>query len=227
MTLGYREHPEWSDMSEYAVHFTKDTPDQSAYSVMMKILWSGRLEARGKFGAAKNLTSPPLPTFTQQAACFSEIPLDRLDRLVERRSQYGIGFHQEFLIKAGGGRVWYVEKASQVAASVKHLIDIGKGPPFEKDHPIWEVTPFVDFPGEYNGTPYRFEWEREWRVPRNMPFAPDDVDFLFIPEHLHDAAQTFFLDHERENTGPAYSCPFLDPLWSEEQIQKALAGRVV
>jgi hypothetical protein len=196
VTLGYRGHADWRDMSEYVVHFAKETPDRSGYDTIMSILSEQRLMAGGEFGIARGLNGLGN---TQKSVCFSEVPLDRLDRLVDRRgTKYAIGFRQDVLVQAGGGRVWYVDK----------------------DSPFWRVTPFIDFPGDYGATEYRFEWEREWRVPGDMCFTPDQVAFLFIPGELHDAARAFF---QGQNLGPAFDCPFLDPLWPDVAIQEALA----
>lgn len=156
MPTGYRGHADWRDMSEYVVHFAKDVPDgKSAYDTMISILYSGKLEARTRFGAIR--WSDALGD-SQESACFSEIPLDRLDRLVQRRSRYGIGFHQDFLIESGGGRVWYLNDESRQAASIRKLIAQKVGPPMDVDSPLWDVTPFIDFPGSYGPFEYRFEW---------------------------------------------------------------------
>jgi hypothetical protein len=221
MPLGYRNNPDWRDMSEYVVHFTKDG-DESAYDSMMSILSSQTLRAATPFGAARTLGGPD---FTQRCVCFSEIPLDRLDRLVDRRgSRYGIGFSQETLLRAGGGRVWYVDKDSAVADAVNDLRREKVGPPMDTASPLWRLTPFIDFPGEYGGTQYRFEWEREWRVPGDFAFETADVVFLFVPDDLHDNARSFFEEVKRENSGPVYECPFLDPLWNDDRIQETLAA---
>jgi hypothetical protein len=218
--LGYRNNASWRDMSEYVVHFTKDG-DRSAYEVMLSILWSRQLRAAGAFGAARDLGGP---AFTQRAVCFSEIPLDRLHRLVERRSRVGIGFNQATLLAAGGGRVWYVDKDSGPAEAVQALRAEKVGPPMATDSPFWRMTPFIDFPGDYGGTQYRFEWEREWRVPGDLKFEVADVTFLFIPECLHDNARAFFENVKRDGSGPIYECPFLDPLWTDDRIQQAFAA---
>jgi hypothetical protein len=55
-------------------------------------------------------------------------------------------------------------------------------------------------------------------------FSTDEVAFLFVPEHLHSHARTFFSTAEEANIGPSYRCPILDPLWSDERIQEALAN---
>lgn len=221
MPTGYRGHADWRDMSEYVVHFAKDVPDgKSAYDTMISILYSGKLEARTRFGAIR--WSDALGD-SQESACFSEIPLDRLDRLVQRRSRYGIGFHQDFLIESGGGRVWYLNDESRQAASIRKLIAQKVGPPMDVDSPLWDLTPFIDFPGSYGPFEYRFEWEREWRVPGGLAFSPDQVAFLFIPSELHAQARRFFNEVEEGHTGPSYRCPFLDPLWPDERIQATLA----
>src|SRR5262245_7804519 len=90
MPLGYRGNASWRDMSEYVVHFTKDVGEStSAYSSMLSILSAGEIGSYTRFGAARSLDALG---DTQNSACFSEIPLDRLNRLVYRRSQFGIGF---------------------------------------------------------------------------------------------------------------------------------------
>lgn len=221
MTLGYRGEPQWRDMSEYVVHFAKDTPDKSAYSIMLSILAAGRLEARNRFGAARSINAVK----GQHAVCFSEVPLDLLDRLVHRRgTKYGVGFRQDQLLAAGGGRVWYVDKHTAPADAVHAMVQDALGPPFQAEHPVWRLTPFIDFPGDYGRTQYRFEWEREWRVPCDLAFQPADVAFLFIPEELHKQARQFFVTARVENLGPSYECPFLDPLWPDARIQEELAS---
>jgi len=218
-TFGYRGNPDWRDMSEYAVHFTKPSGATDAYNVMLKILWEGRITATGPLGAARNLSEL---VESQKSACFSEIPLDMLARLIERRSLYGIGFRQDVLAARGGARVWYLDKDTPAATSFQEVVREAMVGGIEPDDAIWKITPFVDNPGDYGGTQYRFEWEREWRVPGGLSFGPVDVAFLFIPGELHAAARGFFEEALRENTGPAYLCPYVDPRWEMTQIQAAL-----
>jgi hypothetical protein len=218
---GYRGNLDWRDMSEYAVHFTKPSPPSTEYDVMLKILWEGTVLPTGPLGAARKLTALG---DSQKSACFSEIPLDLLGRLIARRSLYGIGFRQDFLTERGGARVWYLDKDGPAAESFKELVRSGMTGGVDPIAPIWKTTPFVDYPGEYGGTQYRFEWEREWRVPGGLQFGRDDVAFLFIPEELHSAARSFFEDHLRENTGPAYLCPYVDPTWDMPRIQAEFAS---
>jgi hypothetical protein len=65
----------------------------------------------------------------------------------------------------------------------------GKG---DADNPIWTITPFVDAPGNHGTSKYFFEWEREWRKAGDFTFTTDEVEFLMLPEGLHEAARGFF-----------------------------------
>lgn len=198
-------------MSEYVVHFVKGDAGDDGYGPMMGILASGIVQARSRFGAARNLDEL---ADSQQSACFSEIPLDRLDRLVHRRgTQYGIGFRQDFVIERGGARVWYADQEGVAHLAVREMVRSAMQGGIDLDDPIWRITPFIDYPGEYGGTQYRFEWEREWRVPGGLAFTPEDVAFLLIPSRNHEAAREFFIRVRDENSGPGYFCPFVDPTY--------------
>jgi len=189
-------------MSEYVVHFTRDIDDRSASATLYLILNAGRLEpGRRPFGAARNLDAL---VDSQRVVYFSEIPLDRLDRLVaRRRSRYGVGFNQDWITQAGGARVWYVDRDSAAHTAFQELFR-QRFRPWDANDPFWALTPFVDFPGEYGDTSYRFEWEREWRVPGSVGFSPENVAFLFGPEEAHGEMV--------EKVGSNYPCPCIDPL---------------
>jgi hypothetical protein len=85
--------------------------------------------------------------------------------------------------------------------------------------PFWRITPFVDRPGDQPA--YRFEWEREWRVPRlELQFEVTDVAFVFAPADQHAEIRQWF----HGQSGPLYEyCPFIDPSWDIEKIQEEVA----
>ena len=87
------------DMSDYVVHFTKPSARSSAYDVMLSILASGQLRASGPYGIAAGIAPDP---DGQKVVCFSEAPLDALNRIVRARGLYGIAFSKRFLIARGG-----------------------------------------------------------------------------------------------------------------------------
>jgi hypothetical protein len=108
------------------------------------------------------------------------LPLHQLDELVARRSCYGLGFRKSFVIDAGGVRVWYVDRTVALGHEIYRQTrsHARRGDPNDF---LWHLTPFIDFPGEYDTGSFRFEWEREWRVLDSMTFGIRDVAFLSQP----------------------------------------------
>jgi hypothetical protein len=150
--LTYRGY-QWDDMSEFVVHFTKDTDGATASDNLWNILRQGQVTAHSPMGFARRDTTPK----SQNAASFSEVPLHLVHRLAARRSRFGVGFHHSALQRRGGSRVWYVEKDTLPAMHLEQLkhrhLRIGEdGGPDRRD-PFWEIAPFIDFPGDYGGTP--------------------------------------------------------------------------
>lgn len=217
---------EYEDLSPWAVHFTTPGPHPmlpegqlDGYHNMMRILAEGRIRPVAEpHGAAKEIVEL---VEQHRPACFSEIPLHLLERLVENRSEYGIGFSQQLLLMKGGGRVWYLEDDSNPAEALRDLIT-ERAKELNVGDPLWRLTPLIDFPSEEIPlSDYR--WEREWRVPGGLVFTPDEVAFLFIPDDLHDQARQFFANAEAERLGPAYNCPYIDTGWDRDQIARKLA----
>lgn len=206
-------HPNWEDMSPFVVHFTKKSDTGSEYDNSISILANRRLEARNRFGIGKKHTE------SSPCVCFSEVPLHQLKRLADKRGPYGIVFRKEFIVARDGGPILYAYQDTSHALALRMVIDGAVGKP---DDPIWRVAPFVDQPGQYGNSSYFFEWEREWRHPGDLHFHEADPAFLIIPEDLHEAAREFFDNAEREQLGPNYKCPFVDPYWSLEKIKSLL-----
>jgi hypothetical protein len=213
-------------MSPWTVHFTQASPgsfdapgEESGYDNMTSILWNRRVEpVEEPHGAGADIAEL---TEAHRPACFSEIPLHLLGPLFEHRSDYGIGFSQEFLLSRGGGRVLYLEEDGHSADAARRLVESHRRAPIDPADPLWALTPFIDFPLAGSLTDWR--WEREWRVPGGLSFEVTDVAFLFIPEELHDKALQFFSDHKFVGTGPAYICPYIDPGWDRPRIERALS----
>ncbi|MCL5886786.1 MAG: abortive infection system antitoxin AbiGi family protein [Actinobacteria bacterium] len=199
-------------MSDYVVHFTRSSCSASAYDVMLSILGSGMLRASGPYGIAATLAPNP---DSQKVVCFSEAPLDVLDRIIRNRGPYGIAFSKDFIISRGGGSVWYVEPDSEAAAAVLEVI-LPSESSASPQNPAWSITPFIEFVGAGPNGPFR--WEREWRHVGHLCFNQVEPSFLFIPEELHDAARAFFEDARAENLGPCYECKFLDARWERKRV---------
>lgn len=226
MVLGYRGNPTWRDMSEYVVHFCRTR------AALIDILTSGAIEGRTPFGWAReyekerdaaqqrgeNLRDYP----TQKSVCLSEVPLDLLDRLVDRRGPWGLGFTKQSVIADGGAPVWYVEKDTKLASALTGLQQslTTHGP--RRD---WHrITPFINKVGEFpDGTVYRFEWEREWRVPRRLDLGAGHPAFLFAPTAEHAQLVTDLTVQGVART-PHGIAPLLDPTWTESTLQAALTS---
>lgn len=218
MTLGYRGNPQWRDMSDYAVHFTKDSEVADAIENLQAILDDAFIRPSGPYGWAKGLGALGE---SQKSACFSEIPLDLMDRLVERRSDYGLGFHQTSLLDAGGARVWYVDRESPAGQLLnQRLLALSQSSNW--DDALWSLTPFIDQPFDAAVGGYRFEWEREWRVPGGLEFHLDAAAFLFAPEDDHQFLSDYisqYLGRDQQQLGPL----LIDPLWDDDGLQVAFA----
>lgn len=158
-------------MSQYAVHFTKNP------EVFAKILATGFLQAAGPYGFswARNVTELQSRHYS---VCFSEVPLDKVERLMRRHGHYGIAFTKDFLREKQGARVWYIDQGSEQARSLNGQLHALKSIR-DFNHAIWDLTPFIDLvmPGRYE-----WDWEREWRVRGNLDFLLGDVAFVITPE---------------------------------------------
>jgi hypothetical protein len=163
-------HPKWRDMSDWVVHFT------GTENNLQSILAEGVVRPSGPFGNGRNVTEVRA---RHLSACFSEIPLDHLGRLYERRGRWGVGFPKRVIDEAGGARVWYLEKGVGPEPALFRMHgDCLRAQDFE--HPFWSLSPFIDvMSDDYQ---YRFDWEREWRVPGGLEFEMADVAFLLVPD---------------------------------------------
>jgi hypothetical protein len=223
--LGYRGNPAWRDMSKYVVHFCRTREALTA------ILTSGEIEGHTPFGWARELEQErdaarqrgePLRLYpTQKSVCLSEVSLDLLDRLIDRRGRWGLGFTKQSIVGDGGAPVWYVEKDTTLASA---LAGLQQSLTTSDQRLNWHsMTPFIDKVGEFpDGTVYRFEWEREWRVPRRLDLYAGCPAFLFAPgaEHIQLMADLTTLGVAGTPHGIA---PLLDPTWDEPTLQAALA----
>jgi hypothetical protein len=91
--LGYQRDPQWRDMSDYLVHFTKTS------SALVSMLAEGFIRPSGPFGWAKNISAV---AEGHRSVCLSEIPLDMIDRLISRHGHHGLGFKRAFVTRSGG-----------------------------------------------------------------------------------------------------------------------------
>jgi hypothetical protein len=196
--------------------------DATGYRASLSILWQGLVQPTGlPRCVGKDVAGLE---DAHRSACFSESPLDKLARLIKKRSVYGVGFRQEFLRNNRGQPVKYLQRGGAEAQWWAQEISRRCVTEVHTEDPLWQKTPFVD---ELDPDPAEdTRWEKEWRVPGGLKFLPDDVAFVFLPEELHDNARAFFTEHSTNNSGPAYLGRYLDPRWDRERIQEILTEPV-
>tara|TARA_R110002072_G_scaffold534_6_gene3958 strand:- start:137535 stop:138191 length:657 start_codon:yes stop_codon:yes gene_type:complete len=210
----------WEDMSEYLVHFSSGPDKDSAYSSMMGILFNRNIKAVNPFGFAKRFA---YDKESQKSVCFSEAPLHLLERISKRRGPYGIGFKKRFISNKGGNPILYAIDGTPLHAGLEKLLKIAQEDKGELGDTFWEIAPFIDRVISNESSRYQFDWEREWRLNKNLDFETYEVSFLIIPESHHEAAKIFFKDAEHHHTGPSYKCPFIDISWTLQKIKDTLA----
>ena len=148
------------DQSDYLAHFTSG---DSPCDTLVKILEEGVVKARN------------LPWTKQPAACFTECPWSSLLAHAANYSPYGVGFSKPHVFAAGGGPAYYV-----------------RADHYQKQN--WDghvhafVTPFwpayrpagLKGPEFLGGKNIDYAHEREWRVPHDFKFEPQDVKFIVL-----------------------------------------------
>lgn len=160
--------------SQFLVHLTKNFDDKNALDNLKSIIRDGQIEARNSYGFASKL-QPDAP----KQVCFSEIPFDNLWELLRRRSKYGIVFEKGLVRLSGGNPIHYVQKNSVLNTAVLKLRDDASG---DLNNTFWDVAPFIDVVGDFPSGPYKFQWEREWRLNCNMKFDIEDIALIIAPE---------------------------------------------
>lgn len=190
--LGYWSGRRWLDMSRYVVHFT------DSEAAFISILREGILRPGGPYGWGKNVTEV---RDGHISACLSEVPINHIQRLMDRHGSWGIGFKKPFGRDAGGSRVWYVDDDTALhkalfdaVGALMHAQDF--------DSPWWRVTPFIDLVSPRRA--YEFEWEREWRVPGGLPFSYTDVAFVWPDARAQEMVEDIFVGY--------------DPAWTPSEL---------
>lgn len=173
--LGDHRDSSWGDMSQYAVHFT------SSQATLGTILGTGCLKASGPFGFSWFRKLADVQE-RHRSVCFSEVPLDKIERLTRRHGNFGIAFTKDFLRRRHAARVWYLDgRSTQAAALEDQLRRLQTAKDFSD--PLWDLTPFIDLvrPGRYE-----WDWEREWRVLGDVNFTLADVSFVVTPQGVDE-----------------------------------------
>lgn len=152
-------------------------------------------------------------------ACFTEVPLNQvhlLTRSIEGRqikmAPFGVVFTREFLIAAGAQPAMYINgyhSNSWLRQSVDALYDAGVVNA-KLVEPQWRILPFLNAMHEK----YDFTWEREWRVRGDLPFRPQELVCVILPEDGQDDFKEKLAE---------MGIATISPGWTYEQIVAELA----
>lgn len=172
------------DVSFYLAHFTspnmpkgckeKDNPTNKFKGLLPLDRLVGILNE-------KRIYASVLPWTKKRAVCLTECPWTSLLEHTKQYSPYGIGFNKRFIFVAGGAPVYYVR-----ADYFRHQQ--------WSDYALTFVTPFWP---QYASKKQKEECdfdvcdythEREWRIPHDLVFDYEDIEFIVLKDYK-DMAQ--------------------------------------
>ena len=180
------------DFSQYVVHFTSDRPP---FGIQAEDK-ADRAKAMTGMNGYERLSSilrsweiwaTPMPWTNRRAVCFTECTWASLLDHASQYSPFGVGFSKPFLFACGGGPAIYMradlfEKQKENGGFHDHLMAFLT--------PFWPFyAPYdhrKDFYGIKKGVDYTHE--REWRVPHDLKFGPDRIEFVIVDRYEHMAA---------------------------------------
>lgn len=168
-----------ADFSRYLAHFTTNrkpvandsknqtvnlTNGKTAYERLISILQS------------KKIYSSNLPWTGRRAVCLTECPWSSLIDHSRDYSPYGIGFNKAFIFGAGGGPVYYVRKDHWDKQNWETDL-MTFATPFWPGYRPKKLNNKIKFPT------VDYSHEREWRVPHDLLFDYDDIEFIIVSKY--------------------------------------------
>jgi hypothetical protein len=145
----------------------------------------------------KNIIASTMSWTASHAVCFTECPWSSLIEHTSVYSPYGIGFSKQSIFSRNGSPVYYV-RADQYKKQQWHDHLKAFATPFWPTYRSQSQNNKVEFPD------CDFSHEREWRVPHDLPFEYEHIEFINLntyedmaafPKELKDAIgrETFLL----------------------------------
>ena len=123
-------------MARHECHVVHFTPSVES---LLSIVSEGLVRPSGPFGRGMSIADV---AERHLSACFSERPLDLIDRLMSRHGRYGVGFLKKYSVESGGARVWYLEKGHPPDTALFALVgQLLRDRNFQSE--MWSLTPFI------------------------------------------------------------------------------------
>jgi len=183
-----KKHLNRPDFSNFLVHFTSDdiVGIKDKKNPILKKANLSAIEKIESILTEKKIIASTMPWTGSRAVCFTECPWSSLIEHTIKYSPYGIGFSKKFVFAMNGAPVYYV-RADQFKKQQwnEHLKSF--------------ITPFWPKYRPKNRIKFQdcdYTHEREWRVPHDLPFGYDQIEFIILnsyedmarfPKELKDA----------------------------------------
>ncbi|MDL2324541.1 hypothetical protein LJC61_05255 [Ruminococcaceae bacterium OttesenSCG-928-A16] len=216
---------ERTDLSNFLVHLTRDSPESSAKESLISILNAQKIEARNHHCLfKKSLEKEPLD-FQKKfyVTCYTETPLDKIKHLtkkIENRNKkfqpYGLVFIKSNQKKSEKGSenapnpVFYAMGNNGFLIRAlfsefdQYLEDFENGNPNNFNL----IGSLVNIVNEN----HNFQWEREWRTVGDYEFLIPELAAVIAPSSEHSDIRS------KVNYYFADAITFIDIDWNMEQI---------
>lgn len=192
-----------SDISRFLVHLTRKTKGVGAEDNLLNMLKTKKIEARNHhclFSPKINkMTLTPKLKSSFKTVCFTETPLDQIDKLAAedfprkiRLQSYGLAFWRDNMIESGANPAIYL---NDVRTSLRDYLLSEFERQFkgvkalrrlrQKEEYYREIVHYYSLVNIMREN-HDFSWEREWRHSGSFKFKYSDVVAVVAkdPEHF-------------------------------------------
>lgn len=197
------------DMSSLLFHFTRRTENESASSVLDKILSKGKLH-----GTSKSTDSDKFICFTEAPiqecnSIFSLVSIATLAEHLPRYEPYGVAVSKKWLYEKGGRHVIYDHPDERS--------DISKSQ-------LYRFAPYDPENGK------DFTWEREWRIKKDELELDPEHTLVIVPtskeafEVVYKYASVGIVGHEYEYDSDDWDNPNAAYITEAHEVQEHIAN---
>jgi hypothetical protein len=180
------------DFSDYVAHFTKGAEPIVADQADPNIAAQSALQRLASILEDRNIRATAKPFASKHSVAFTECPWSSMLDHAQQYSPYGIGFAKKALFERGGGPVIYIRQDLYTTQRAFGSEDNEYLRGFHRDLACF-LAPFLPTyaPPEHlaqygkDSTAIDFTHEREWRVPGDVEFGYDDIEFVVL-DHYQD-----------------------------------------
>jgi hypothetical protein len=165
------------DFSYYLGHFTKDKkPDgykEKSNQALAATEGKSAFDRLKSILTDKKIVAGTLPWNKKDAVCLTECPWSSLIAHSKVYSPYAIGFNKAFIFGTGGAPAFYVRADQFNRQQWDNLL-------FTFTTPFWPAYRPKKKNQEKEFPTIDYSHEREWRVPHDLTFTYDAIEFVIL-----------------------------------------------